>query len=80
MYDFIYPKIEEECLITHLLQKCSQKKCEQVLNLPITNFRTKNSKYEPVIKQKANLDFGISLPPMLLKIFYGVRDNVLALM
>ena len=41
MYDFIYPKTEEECLIPHLLQKCSQKKFEQVLNLHITNFRTK---------------------------------------
>ena len=26
MYDFIYPKIEEECLIPHLLQKSSWKK------------------------------------------------------
>ena len=26
MYDSIYPKIEDECLIPHLLQKCSWKK------------------------------------------------------
>ena len=26
MYDFIYPKIGEKCLIPHLLQKCSWKK------------------------------------------------------
>ena len=26
MYDFIYPKIEKEFLIPHLLQKCSWKK------------------------------------------------------
>ena len=39
-YDFIYPKIEEECLIPYLLQKSSKKKKKnsQTLNLHINDF------------------------------------------